>query len=87
MYVNNVYSAMQDNPELYADSAVGVVDCLRRHELVPMGYGVDDYREESRGSGDGTLDFDDPDVMSCQVANHEFRISAANDDYWQDLAD
>ena len=52
-----------------------------------MGFGVDDYREESRGSGDGTLDFDDPDVMSCQVANHEFRISAANDDYWQDLAD
>lgn len=56
LYVASVYSDSIVNPELYVDLDVAMVDCLRRHELVPVEYTVAQYRKESTQFTDMTFD-------------------------------
>ena len=44
------------DPELYVDLDVAMVDCLRRHELVPVEYTVAQYRKEGKQFTDMTFD-------------------------------
>ena len=56
LYVASAYSDSIVNPELYVDLDVAMVDCLRRHELVPVEYTVAQYRRESDAFTNMTFD-------------------------------
>lgn len=45
--VDDIYRLNVANPGLYSNPDVALVDCLRRHALVPKDYSVDQYRAES----------------------------------------
>lgn len=44
--VDDVYRINVANPEMYRDPDVALVDCLRRHNLVPKSYTVRQYKAE-----------------------------------------
>ncbi len=56
MYVESAYRDDAANPGLYRDLDVAMVDCLRRHELVPVEYTVAQYRRESDAFTNMTFD-------------------------------
>ncbi|WP_152598008.1 hypothetical protein [Bifidobacterium cuniculi] len=47
LQVDAAYRASQGNAELYIDSDVSLVDCLRRRSLVPRDYTVSRFQAES----------------------------------------
>lgn len=71
MYVEAVYEAQLDNPNLYEDSATGIVDCLHRHDLVDHDYTVERFSKES-AEQEFSFDISDMEVLSCMVANGLF---------------
>lgn len=81
-YVDAVYSVQQDNPNLYEDPSVGIVDCLHRHNLVSKDYTANDFdREKNQNNWEFTFDRNNPDVRACMVANGLFGVDAQQDTF------
>lgn len=82
-YVDSIFGVQQGNPKLYSNTSEGLVDCLKRNNLVPAGYTLEQYLKEDKGY-DGTgssysFDKDDPEVKGCQVANGFHYTDTASD--------
>lgn len=70
IYIEDVYGAQIDNPNLYSDMDTAVVDCLHRKNLAPKGYTGKKLSEEwAKGDGKFSFDPSDPDARSCMNAN------------------
>ena len=81
-YVDAVYAVQQDNPNLYEDPSVGIVDCLHRHNLVSKDYTANDFdREKNQNNWEFTFDRNNPDVRACMVANGLFGVDAQQDTF------
>ena len=72
-YIDEVYRMQQGNPNLYLNPYEGALDCMRRGNLVPKGYTVDDLGHdlyEATGPQDLTVDVYDAQIAACLVANN-----------------
>ena len=68
------------NPNLYADQAQAVVDCLHRDSLVPKDYTVSRFNKEFSGTdGNTSFDMQNLQVRSCLVSNG-YNVGYATDD-------
>lgn len=78
--VQDVYGIIVDNPNLYADQAQAVVDCLHRDSLVPKDYTVSRFNKEFSGTdGNTSFDMQNLQVRSCLVSNG-YNVGYATDD-------
>lgn len=73
MYVESAYRDDVANPELYRDLDVAMVDCLRRHELVPVEYTVAQYRRESDAFTNMTFDGEQLIEQQVGIIGHHTR--------------
>ena len=78
--VQDVYGIIVGNPNLYADQAQAVVDCLHRDSLVPKDYTVSRFNKEFSGTdGNTSFDMQNLQVRSCLVSNG-YNVGYATDD-------
>lgn len=71
LYVQDVYSRQQGNAHFYSDTAEGLVDCLKRHRLVPNDYTAEQFKTE--WPDDVSYNENDPEARACEVANFYFK--------------
>ena len=75
-----IYGGIVGNPNLYADQAQAVVDCLHRDSLVPKDYTVSRFNKEFSGTdGNTSFDMQNLQVRSCLVSNG-YNMGYATDD-------
>ncbi len=62
--VDVIYRMNIGNPQLYSNPDEALVDCLRRHDLVPKGYNAERFNKESL-SNTYSFDFCDSQTRTC----------------------
>lgn len=70
--IADVYKMQIGNPNLYKNQYEGALDCLRRNDVAPKGYTMDDLRfdlYEAASKDELTLDIYKPEASQCLVAN------------------
>lgn len=90
MAVDEMYRYAVGNPQLLQSPEAGATDCLHQHNLVETTYTAAqfsaDYEsylatpDDQLDQYDGTLDFTEPEVLNCLVANGIDVLSAREGD-------
>lgn len=73
VYIDAVYTVQTANPDLYANNYEGALDCLRRGNLAPKDYSMEDFRYdlyEAPSREDLKVDIYSYQAASCLVANN-----------------
>lgn len=71
LYVDYVYKTMVGNPDLYEDMYEGALACLRREDVAPKDYDMDDFMFDMREASpdEFVVNIYQPDAAACLVAN------------------
>ncbi|MBW3083149.1 hypothetical protein [Bifidobacterium phasiani] len=83
--VQHIYAVQTDNPNLYSDPSVGIVDCLHRYGVVPDDYTAVQFMKED-SAFEYSFDDSDPDVRSCYAANNRLQVNCNEPGDCQDLS-
>ena len=83
--LDSVYNTQVGNPGLYRNQFEGILDCLRRADLTPKDYDVDDLRRDlyEQSPEKRAVDTESPDARGCFIANSLW--VASNNDPMEEL--